>query len=305
VSNPVHALPVAEIRRREDARPLNDDALAELADSIRDLGLINPITVRQIAGEGYEVIAGNHRLAAVDLNGEPEILCVIVDDDDLTAELRMIDENLMRAELSTAERAKALGRRKAIYEALHPQTRHGANASDAAAVRWQDASRQVGDTHKDDRFTANTASVTGRSERTVQRDVERGERIAPEALDVVAGTHRDTGRYLDELKTVPREEQVEKAKRDVSAPRPTRTSPPSMRAPNPLYAPTGPAEASSLKMRTEQRFGFLDYVGALEELGKYEAKDVLAMCPRDRRAELSTHVSHLIDVFGDIMDSTT
>ncbi len=44
----IQHLPLEDIRRRPDARPLDDDALAGLAESIESIGLINPIRVRQI-----------------------------------------------------------------------------------------------------------------------------------------------------------------------------------------------------------------------------------------------------------------
>jgi integrase len=62
-------------------------------------------------------------------------------------------------------------RRKVIYEELHPSTEHG------GARRG--SSRQVGDLKEDGRFTSDTAAITGKSERAVQRDAERGEKIAP------------------------------------------------------------------------------------------------------------------------------
>lgn len=65
------------------------------------------------------------------------------------------DENLMRAELSDAERAHNVARRKAIYGTLHPEAAHGS--------KQHTRSRQVGDSSG--RFTAATAEATGRSER--------------------------------------------------------------------------------------------------------------------------------------------
>lgn len=97
-----------------------------------------------------------------------------------------IDENLCRAELSPSDRAKQTARRKAIYLELHPETAHGTPG----------VSRQVGDTRERadaDRFTAETAKVTGASERSVQRDAERGEKIIDAAIDVIRGTVLDTG----------------------------------------------------------------------------------------------------------------
>ena len=100
--------------------------------------------------------------------------CIIVTDDDLHAELAMIDENLMRAELSPADRASGTARRKAIYLELHPETANGATGGGHNQLR------QVGEAA--DRFTAETASATGRSERAIQRDAERGEKISPAVI---------------------------------------------------------------------------------------------------------------------------
>lgn len=103
----------------------------------------------------------------------------------------MIDENLCRAELSPADRAAQTARRKTIYEELHPETRHGSPG----------VSRQVGDTRERgdaERFTAETAAATGRAERSIQRDAERGEKVSEDALNLVRGTALDTGSYFSQ-----------------------------------------------------------------------------------------------------------
>jgi creatinine amidohydrolase/Fe(II)-dependent formamide hydrolase-like protein len=105
----------------------------------------------------------------------------------------MLDENLMRAELSPAERAKATARRKAVYLKLHPETANGATGAGRPKVR------QFGEAGPAERFTAETAGTTGRSERAVQRDNERGEKVTDAALEKVVGTPLDSGAYLDWL----------------------------------------------------------------------------------------------------------
>ena len=120
-------------------------------------------------------VAGSHRLAAFELLGEAEIPAQEILDDDLHAELAMIDENLCRFELSPVDRARQTARRKAIFEELHPATRREATLMQGSAA----PSCQVGETGKVERFTADTAARTGQSERTVQRDAERGEKIIP------------------------------------------------------------------------------------------------------------------------------
>lgn len=77
-----------------------------------------------------------------------------------------------------SDRAAFTARRKEAYEALHPETKHGGDRS---------SSRQVGDLDAGQRFTADTAAKTGQSERGVQRDAERGEKVCDDALRLLRG----------------------------------------------------------------------------------------------------------------------
>jgi ParB family chromosome partitioning protein len=86
---------------------------------------------------------------------------------ELQRQIAECDENLCGTTLTKAERALFTERRKQAYEALHPETRHGVNQ--------HSSSRQLGDSSS--RFTADTAARTGQSERAVQRDATRGQRI--------------------------------------------------------------------------------------------------------------------------------
>lgn len=205
----ISILPIELLQRRQDARPLNDAALAGLEESIKQIGLINPLRVRKLdLGVGYEVIAGSHRFSACDAAGLREIPCIIVTDDDLHAELAMIDENLMRAELSPVDRAKQTARRKAIYEQLNPETKHGGNLQGAGVANLSSPETPA--------FSTATANLTGQSERSVQRDAERGEKVFDEAANLIRGTKLDTGVYLDKLKKLTPSEQVYAAKRDLA-----------------------------------------------------------------------------------------
>lgn len=207
----ISLIPLDKLHRRSDARPRADEAVAALADSIDQAGLINPIRVRQRSyADGYEVVAGSHRLQAVDALGWHEVPCIVVDEDDLHAELAMIDENLCRAELTPADRAQQTARRKAIYLELHPETAAG---SAGAEARWN-----ATDNLSTASFASETAKATGKDERTVRRDAERGEKVTGEALDLVRGTKLNTGTYLDKLKRLPAEQQVAQVKRDLAAP---------------------------------------------------------------------------------------
>jgi N6-adenosine-specific RNA methylase IME4 len=106
--------------------------------------------------------------------------------------LTEIDENLIRADLSPAERAMHLRERKLLYEKLHPETKHGGTG------RSRGKSRQADDSI---RFTKDTAEKTGRSERTIQREVERADKIA--SIADVPGTPLDSPEELDALAKLP------------------------------------------------------------------------------------------------------
>jgi hypothetical protein len=98
---------------------------------------------------------------------------------------------------TAVQRALFTRRRKEAYEALHPETRNEAFHGN----QHKSGVRQLGE-EQSARFTADTATKTGQSERVVQRDAARGKNIAPEVLTQIVGTKMDTGRTLDELASV-------------------------------------------------------------------------------------------------------
>ncbi|MCM1543600.1 MAG: ParB N-terminal domain-containing protein [Blautia sp.] len=112
---------VKEIKTREGRRSLDGNHVKELAESIRELGLINPLTIDR----DNHLIAGLHRLEAVRLLGWTEVECTVSSLEGLQAELAEIDENFVRNDLSAIEYSEMLLRRKEIYESLHPETKHG------------------------------------------------------------------------------------------------------------------------------------------------------------------------------------
>lgn len=207
-------LSIDQIDKRPDARAIDGDTVAGLVDSIATIGLLNPIRVRPHDGR-WQLIAGAHRLEASRKLGLAEIEGTIVDDDDLHAELAMHHENLCRAELPPSERAKSTARCKAIYLEMHPETAQhvaGANASNAAQGNTTDNLSVAS-------FAAETARATGKDERTVRRDAERGEKVIDEALNMIRGTHLDTGAYLDKLKRLTPNDQITAVERDLLAER--------------------------------------------------------------------------------------
>lgn len=212
---------ISDIVCSDRIRAVNTAAVKALSASIQEVGLLNPVTVSSHtivregrARDGYLLISGMHRLEAAKALGWTEIEITVSDLSGPAAVIAECDENLCGTNLTASERALFTRRRKEAYEALHPETRHGGDR----------ASCQLGDL-KSDRFTADTATKTGQSERTIQRDASRGERVAPEVLSSIAGTKLDTGKTLDELASIPKEMQAvrvtEIAERRAVKPAPT------------------------------------------------------------------------------------
>lgn len=86
-----------------------EEALAELADSIRQHGILQPLSVRRTAS-GYELIAGERRLRAARMVGLSEIPCIVMNMDDKESGLAAMVENLQRQDLDFVEEAKGISR---------------------------------------------------------------------------------------------------------------------------------------------------------------------------------------------------
>jgi ParB-like chromosome segregation protein Spo0J len=96
-------IPIDEIDEGESLRALNEMAVKKLRDSISEIGLNHPITVKEKGGR-YLLIAGRHRLAAFKKLGRDYIPANIVKMTNDEARLWEISENLHRAELTKLER---------------------------------------------------------------------------------------------------------------------------------------------------------------------------------------------------------
>ena len=85
-----------------------EEDLRELADSIRENGVLQPITVRRGADGGYELISGERRLRASKMAGRAEIPAILVDSSSRQSAIYAILENIQRRDLDIFEEAKAL-----------------------------------------------------------------------------------------------------------------------------------------------------------------------------------------------------
>ena len=96
-----------EANPNQPRREFSEEALRELADSIKELGVIQPITLRKTDGEKYQIIAGERRYRASQLAGKTTIPAYILKaDDEDTMEMALI-ENIQREDLNALEIALA------------------------------------------------------------------------------------------------------------------------------------------------------------------------------------------------------
>ncbi|MBR5261456.1 MAG: ParB/RepB/Spo0J family partition protein [Oscillospiraceae bacterium] len=104
----IATLPIMKVEPRKDQPRYRFDevALEELADSIRQYGLIQPVTVRQLDGGYYQIIAGERRWRASRMAGLDEIPVRIIEADDKKAMELALVENLQREDLNPIEEAR-------------------------------------------------------------------------------------------------------------------------------------------------------------------------------------------------------
>jgi ParB family chromosome partitioning protein len=107
--NAVIELPLDKItpNKNQPRNKFSEDSLAELAESIKEFGVIQPIVVRKLDGmEKYEIITGERRYRATKSTGISTIPSIVINDVDDTSSLEMaLIENIQREDLNAMERA--------------------------------------------------------------------------------------------------------------------------------------------------------------------------------------------------------
>ena len=102
-------LPARSIRPNpaQPRKIFREDALTELSDSIRQHGILQPLSVRRITG-GYELIAGERRLRAAQMAGVTDIPCIVMNMDQQESGTAALVENLQRQDLDFVEEARGI-----------------------------------------------------------------------------------------------------------------------------------------------------------------------------------------------------
>ena len=102
------SLPISQVEPglNQPRKRFDPESLADLADSIREHGIIQPLTVRRLASGYYQIIAGERRWRAAKQAGLAEVPAIIIEaDDKKVMELALI-ENLQREDLTPIEEAR-------------------------------------------------------------------------------------------------------------------------------------------------------------------------------------------------------
>ena len=204
----IEKVPLALLRESAQQRDIVQSNVDMLRSSIEQVGLIQPIRVRPagvivrgLGEQGFQIVAGHHRVAAARALGWTEIDAIVDTAEHLQAELMEIDENLCRAELTASQRAQAIRRRKQIWEALHPaEIQVGQVVPPEIGYGKPPPQRQ--------KFASETAAISGESKRDVNRHLARAEAIGDD-LERVTGTSLDKGVELDALAKLPEPERKE------------------------------------------------------------------------------------------------
>ncbi len=129
-------LPIELMQRGkyQPRREMDSDRLQELADSISAQGLVQPVIVRKIGNDRYEIIAGERRWRAAQLAGLAEIPVVIRDVTDQAAMAMSLVENIQREDLNPLEEAEALQRLLKEFEMTHQQVADAVGKSRATVT---------------------------------------------------------------------------------------------------------------------------------------------------------------------------
>jgi len=129
-------LPVAAIRpgKYQPRTHMNEQALNELAASIREQGLMQPLLVRPVGPDQYELIAGERRWRAAQIAGLKDVPALIREVPDKAALAMALIENIQREDLNPIEEAAGLGRLIEEFRMTHEQAAEAVGRSRSATT---------------------------------------------------------------------------------------------------------------------------------------------------------------------------
>lgn len=204
---PVDLMQRGRYQPRVDMHP---ETLQELADSIKAQGVVQPIVVRPIDAQRYEIIAGERRWRAAQMAGLQEVPCVVRDVPDQAAMAMALIENIQRENLNPMEEARALARLIQEFELTHQQTAEAVGRSRAAVsnlLRLLDLEEDVRTLVEHGDLEMGHARALLALQGEAQREAAR--QVAAQGLSV-----RETERLVKRLQEHPRDKPAAKPPAD-------------------------------------------------------------------------------------------
>lgn len=170
------AIAVEQVNVGRNRRPVKDEKVVELMESIKANGLLNPITIDQ----NFNLVAGLHRLTACKLIGLTQIECTIITCEDTNhSRLAEIDENLIRSELNALERSELWLERDRILDEMGLRAKPGQNQYRSKGGEIVSPLLKT---------TLELATETGYTDRTFQHGKQIARSIVPEVKELLRTT---------------------------------------------------------------------------------------------------------------------
>lgn len=198
----LQTLPIEYMQRGkyQPRKDIDPEKLQELADSIKAQGVIQPVVVRKIDLEKYEIIAGERRWRAAQLAGLQQLPVVIKNIDDRAAMAVALIENIQREDLNPLEEAEALKRLLDEFAMTHQQVADAVGKSRATVTNLL----RLMDLHPDvKKLLLNRQLEMGHARALLsldgQRQVAIANKIVKDGLTV-----RDAERLVKEAQTEPK-----------------------------------------------------------------------------------------------------
>ncbi|TAZ95936.1 chromosome partitioning protein ParB [Rhizobium ruizarguesonis] len=178
-------IPISEIVIPERLRAVEEEHALAIAQSIVEHGLINPVTVRatpNAKGGKYTLVAGAHRIRAVEINDDVEIDAMILEGDKAEAQLVEITENLFRNDLSVMDRAIFVQTYRDVWEKAHGKIGAGRPGNRANLAQLFADEAEAGS------FSKHVADRMGLSKRAVEYLNKIAQNLHPDVRSAVRGT---------------------------------------------------------------------------------------------------------------------
>ena len=148
-------IPLEDIKFRFRLRTPKHEKVVELAESIKNIGLLNPIT---LDNNNY-LVCGFHRFSAYQLLGRTTIPAIHKDYSLILSELAEIDENLKVATLCKVSQAEHIVRREELYEKLGLRTKSGFNEDSEGLISTTQLAEEIGITNRAYRLKRQPAKI--------------------------------------------------------------------------------------------------------------------------------------------------